>query len=60
MKSIVRKDHIICGNCKKRFDRTKEYKHCSNCFACTGCEIYYCPSCDNEIIITPIKGINRK
>jgi len=58
MKSVIEKNHIICGSCKLKFDRTKEYRHCSNCFACTGCEIYYCPQCDNEIVITPVKQMS--
>jgi len=52
MKSTVGTNHIICCSCGLRFERTKEFRHCSNCFACTGCEICYCPQCDNEIIIT--------
>jgi hypothetical protein len=58
MKSVVGNEFIICGACGFKFDRTKEYKHCSNCFACTGCEIYYCPQCDNEIVITPVRPMN--
>jgi hypothetical protein len=60
MNSIIEENNIICGSCKHKFERAKEFKHCSNCFACTGCEIYYCPACDNEIIITPVKSINDK
>jgi hypothetical protein len=55
MDSIIEKDYIICGSCNLKFERSKEYKHCSNCFACTGCEVYYCPECDEEIVITPVK-----
>ncbi|HBH82657.1 MAG: hypothetical protein A2X05_00900 [Bacteroidetes bacterium GWE2_41_25] len=58
MKTIIEKDHIICGSCSIKFERMKEYMHCSNCFACTGCEIYYCPQCDNEIVITPVRPMN--
>jgi hypothetical protein len=58
MKNVIRREYIICGSCKLKFDRTKEFKHCSNCFACSGCEVYYCPGCDNEIIITPVKPMN--
>jgi hypothetical protein len=32
-------------------------RFCSNCFVCSGCEIYYCPSCDEEIVITPVRRI---
>jgi hypothetical protein len=58
MNSIIEKDYIVCGSCNFKFERSKEYKHCSNCFACTGCEIYYCPKCDEEIIITPVRPMN--
>jgi RNA polymerase subunit RPABC4/transcription elongation factor Spt4 len=27
------------------------YRTCSNCFACTGCEIYTCPGCGTELIV---------
>jgi hypothetical protein len=53
----VEKDYIICDRCNHKFDRGRIYKHCCNCFACTGCEIYYCPSCDEEIIITPVGAV---
>jgi hypothetical protein len=59
MGSIIENDYIICGSCNLKFERGPEYQHCSNCFACTGCEIYYCPGCDNEIVITPIKTLGR-
>jgi hypothetical protein len=58
MDSIIEKDYIICGSCNMKFGRIKEFKHCSNCFACTDCEIYFCRGCDNEIVITPVKSIN--
>jgi hypothetical protein len=57
MDSLIEKDNIICGECGFKFDRSSENKHCSNCFACTGCEIYYCPGCDNEIIIKSVKKL---
>jgi len=59
MKTIINKEHITCGSCRYRFERIKENKHCSNCFACTGCEIYYCPRCDFEIVITPVKPMKN-
>ena len=58
MKTHVEKEIIVCGVCGLKFDRTKDYRHCSNCFACTGCEIYYCPQCDNEIVVTPVRPMN--
>jgi len=60
MESVIEKKYITCGSCNLKFERDKEYKHCSNCFACTGCEIYYCPRCDNEIIITPVRSIRTR
>lgn len=57
MAPIIDKEYIICGKCNYKFDRIKVNKHCSNCIVCTGCEIYYCPGCDEEIVITPIKPI---
>jgi hypothetical protein len=59
MGTMVEKEYVICGTCGFRFERSKEYKHCSNCFACTGCEIYYCPRCDEEIVVTPIKKMRE-
>ncbi len=60
MDSIIEKDYLICGPCGQKFERDKEYKNCSNCFACTGCEVYYCPQCDNEIVITPVRSIGER
>ena len=57
MVSIIEKDYIICGSCNLKFERDKEFRNCCNCFACTGCEIYYCPECDNEIVITPVRSM---
>jgi hypothetical protein len=59
MESVIEKDFITCGSCNLKFERAKEFTYCSNCFACTGCEIYYCPGCDNEIVITPVKSIKK-
>jgi hypothetical protein len=60
MESIIERDFITCGSCNLKFERTKEFTYCSNCFACTGCEIYYCPGCDNEIVITPVRSIGNR
>jgi len=59
MESIIENDYIICGTCNLKFERDREFRNCSNCFVCTGCEIYFCPKCDNEIIITPVKSIDN-
>jgi hypothetical protein len=60
MESIIEKENIICGACNFKFERDREYKFCSNCFACTGCEIYYCPECDNEIVVTPVRSMKSR
>jgi len=52
---MVEEGYIICNKCNYKFERDRMLRFCSNCFACSGCEIYYCPSCDEEIVITPIK-----
>jgi len=58
---ISAKDKLItCGNCGFSFRRGNLDKQCSNCFACTGCEIYLCPNCDNEMVIRPIGDPRRK
>lgn len=54
---VVESDHIICDRCNYKFERNSENKNCCNCFVCTGCEIYYCPQCDEEIIIKPVRQI---
>jgi len=45
---------ITCENCAKTYSSESLRKICSNCFLCTGCEIYRCPNCQEEIIITPL------
>ncbi|MEZ5071992.1 MAG: hypothetical protein R2751_13790 [Bacteroidales bacterium] len=44
---------LLCHHCGTSFERDRDYRHCSNCFACTGCEIYLCPSCGGEITVRP-------
>jgi len=56
---VIDETYIVCDKCGFRFNREETDKHCSNCFACTGCEIYYCPVCDFEIIITPIQSARK-
>ncbi len=45
-----------CKNCGFIFSNLDAERVCSNCFACTGCEIYNCPSCGEEVIVKPIKA----
>jgi hypothetical protein len=59
MATLIEDNNITCGSCGLIFERSKEYKFCSNCFACTGCEIYYCPDCEEEIIVTPVRKIAK-
>ena len=47
-------DFLICPSCSSEF-KARYAKSCGNCFACTGCEIYYCPFCQMEIVIVPLK-----
>jgi len=42
---------ILCHNCGTSIERDLSYRLCSNCFACTGCEIYTCPDCATELIV---------
>lgn len=44
-----------CPSCNFQFSNLEVMRTCSNCFACTGCEIYTCPSCNNEVVIKPIR-----
>ncbi|MEA3460567.1 MAG: hypothetical protein U9R49_01730 [Bacteroidota bacterium] len=48
---------ILCHNCGSSFERDLSYRDCSNCFACTGCEIYTCPECAIEIAVKPKKQV---
>jgi len=52
---VVEEEYIVCDKCRTQFERDRLYRSCSNCFVCSGCEIYYCPSCDEEIVVRPIK-----
>jgi hypothetical protein len=51
---------ITCGTCGLSFSREELDKQCSNCFACTGCEIYLCPNCEKEMVIRPIGTPRRR
>ena len=44
---------LLCHECGTSFERDLVYRACSNCFACTACEIYICPECATEIIVNP-------
>jgi len=48
-----------CEKCGFRFSNLDLPRPCSNCFACTGCEIYICPACENEVVVKPMKPMKR-
>lgn len=48
-----------CKSCGFQFTNLYVSRICSNCFACTGCEIYVCLSCKNEVVIKPMKTIEK-
>lgn len=50
---------ITCNFCGYSFQKGDMNQLCSNCFACTGCETYICPKCENEIVVKPI-GTSRR
>ena len=49
-----------CFDCGFEFSNLDVPRTCSNCFACTGCEIYICPSCGEEVVIKPIEPMKTK
>jgi hypothetical protein len=49
----------LCEKCGFRFSDKDVPKICSNCFACSGCEIYVCPGCGDEVVIKPIKTLQK-
>ena len=55
------KEEIVhCTHCGFEAQKGDLDRSCSNCFACTGCEIYICPECRNEIVVTPMKPMGKK
>jgi len=48
-----------CPPCGFAFSNLDVDRFCSNCFACTGCEVYLCPSCGEEVVIKPIKQMKK-
>lgn len=48
-------DKIKCENCGSEFSKDDLQRSCSNCFACTSCEIYICYHCKHEIVVKPIQ-----
>ena len=48
-----------CPECGFKFSNLNTPRSCSNCFACTGCETYLCPTCQFEVVIKPIKPMKK-
>jgi len=48
-------ERILCDSCGKRHAKDSLRRSCANCFLCAGCEIYHCPSCQEEIVVTPMR-----
>jgi len=44
---------VQCTSCGMEWKSEDLEKSCGNCFACTGCEMWVCPSCDSQIVIVP-------
>jgi len=49
----------VCSACEFKFSNLDVDRTCSNCFACTGCEIYICPSCGEEVVIISMKPMKK-
>ena len=53
---VPKKERVYtCKNCDSQFSNFDVPRTCSNCFACTGCEIYICPQCEEEVVIKAVK-----
>jgi len=48
-----------CSACDFKFSNLDVSRVCSNCFACTGCEVYHCPACGVEVVVKPMKAMNN-
>jgi hypothetical protein len=46
---------VFCDNCAKSHHKESLRRSCGNCFLCAGCEIYKCPNCQEEIVVTPMR-----
>lgn len=59
---MIKKKGIVykCNLCDSEFNSLDVQKLCSNCFACTGCEIFICPGCGSEVVVKAIQNpVNR-
>lgn len=59
MISTKKEKYYRCNSCSYEFSNLDVDRTCSNCFACTGCEIYICPSCNSEVVIKPVKPMGK-
>jgi hypothetical protein len=50
---------FTCSGCGYIYSNLDTDRVCSNCFACTGCEIYICPACREEDIVRPKKPMSN-
>ena len=48
-----------CESCGFEFSNLDVSRVCSNCFACTGCEVYACPQCEKEVVVKPMKKMGE-
>ncbi len=44
-------NQVKCPQCKTIHHKKDLKRNCSNCFACTGCEVYICSSCKERIVV---------
>jgi predicted RNA-binding Zn-ribbon protein involved in translation (DUF1610 family) len=59
MISSRREKIYTCNSCGFQFSNLDVDRNCSNCFACTGCEMYNCPSCGEEVVIKPMRQLKK-
>lgn len=53
-------EQVTCEHCGCFFSKDDLKRSCANCFACMLCEIYICPNCKEEIVVIPMKKIEKK
>ncbi len=51
---------VTCPQCKKEYTKSDLRRNCSNCFACTGCEIYICYNCRGRIVVKPPRELKSR
>ncbi len=59
MKEDKNINNVICPKCKTEYSTQDLKRNCSNCFACTGCEVYICYKCRGRIVVKPPKEMKR-